>query len=1711
VTARPLSRKRSFGGCVGALLAGTLLTGMIAGAVPWAVQAAGAQTTMSCTFNGKAGPAAITGVVPGTTTLAIVCTGTSGLGLAGIMASPLGGVVVSPAKASDEADLGTLTKFTESPAGTYKATFKVPSSFKATDTNAVCPPSAGQFDAGLVGCPVAVINTASLAPFTGQEAILLDSSQTAPPNSPTLATSSSEVTAGETISFAEATGACPDNPTRSSDCWWGDALATSSTSSAPATLTVTLDGAAVAGATATVSGPGTNGLATYDGTTLVPQSLSGSLTLPSPLASGAHKLTVTQTNVTPFDGNGSSPHAGSPISASTTLFVGPTTAPVVTGVSPASGTSAGGTAVAISGSNFTAATAVHFGAAAAKSFKVNSSTSISATSPAGLGAVYVTVTTSKGTSLTSDGDRFVYVAPTAPVIASLSPSSGTEEGGTGVTVSGSGFTGSTSVRFGKTSAKSFKVISDTELVAVSPAGSGVVNLSITNPVGPSATTASDQYSYLPGGPGGPLVTGVDPSVGTAGTVVAVSGTGFSGATAVAFGTTAATSMTVVSDTAITATAPSGSPDGTTVDITVTTPIGTSATTGADQFSYVGPPIISSLSPDTGSPLGGYAITLNGSGFTGATAVDFGTTPATNFSVSGDSSITATAPLGTGTVYVRVTTPAGTSAKIAAAKFFYGAPTVASVSPNAGSPQGGYSVALTGTGFTGAVAVDFGTTPATNVVVSSDDTLTATVPAGSGTVHVTVRTNAGTSATSSADEFDYVATPTISGVSPNEGPTAGGNLVTISGTSLTGATAVDFGSTAATGITVLSDTSVTALVPAGSGTVDVNVTVPTGNTSASSPVQYTYVAVPTVTGVSPDSGLAQGGAPTVTVTGSGFTTATLVSFGPNGTGSFTFNSDSSISVTPPSSPSGAGPVDVTVTNPGGISATSAADVFTYEALPSVAGIEPDAGPVAGGTQVLVAGTGFTPSTTVDFGTVAASAVTVVNSTFIEATSPVPTGAGTVDITVTTSVGTSLTSGADQFTYQAAPTVTGLSPSSGPVGGGTSVTITGTNFQAATAVKFGATGSPSFTVDSSTSITATAPSSVTPGAVNVTVVTTSGTSAISTADHFVNLAVPTITGITPLAGPVSGGTSVTITGSGFTRPSAVSFGGVPAKSVTVVSATEITAVAPGQTTPAPFGATVNVTTPGGTAGNGSVGDTFTYTPVVPTITAVSPSRNTTAGDSQVTITGTGFTSDATVTFGADGASLSGASVLSPTTLTVNSPAGVPGTVNLVVSTSGGTTAITAQDEFTYVTETTNLIVTPETGNSSGDTVTVTGSGFPTGNWAVNNSGVILVQASPLATFLSGFSALNDLYTDNLAEPIVNNAGDFTTTFTLASPFTVGDPNGACPPLQYQVDMGLVGCAIVALSLNAVTFLANLGDVPVIYSGTQPDPPTLSVPSTVVHVGQTLNFSGTGWWGSYPGGGATADICGIGGNPATCDSVTGSGVVAGVAYSGSGGTLTGATVSGSIQVASDLAGCTSCFLTVTQPNLTPLPGTVTASLALTILPAVATVASVSPTDGPTGGGQKVTITGTGFTRATGVSFGKSPATSFTVKSSTEITATTPKHLAGVLDVKVTNAGGTSPTSVRDGYTFMPAPAVSGLAPNKGPTVGGTTVTITGTNLRGVTAVHFGSAAATSFAVKSDTEITATAPKHAVGKASITVTSPGGRSTNSPHTTYTYLAVPS
>jgi hypothetical protein len=169
---------------------------------------------------------------------------------------------------------------------------------------------------------------------------------------------------------------------------------------------------------------------------------------------------------------------------------GGASAPAVSSVSPNSGSTSGGTAVSITGTNFAAGASVSFGGTAATNITVVSSNSISATTPAhAAGAVSVVVTNTGGQSGTLTSG-FTYIAP-APTVSSVSPNSGSTNGGTAVTITGTNFAAGAMVTFGGTAATNVTVASSTSITATTPAhAAGAVNVVVTNTGGQSGTLSS---------------------------------------------------------------------------------------------------------------------------------------------------------------------------------------------------------------------------------------------------------------------------------------------------------------------------------------------------------------------------------------------------------------------------------------------------------------------------------------------------------------------------------------------------------------------------------------------------------------------------------------------------------------------------------------------------------------------------------------------------------------------------------------------------------------------------------------------------------------------------------------------------------------------------------------------------------------------------------------------------------------------------------------------------------------------------------------------------------------------------------------------------------------------------------------------------------------------------------------------------------------------
>jgi len=158
---------------------------------------------------------------------------------------------------------------------------------------------------------------------------------------------------------------------------------------------------------------------------------------------------------------------------------------------------------------------------------------------------------------------------------------------------------------------------------------------------------------------------------------------------------------------------------------------------------------------------------------------------------------------------------------------------------------------------------------------------------------------------------------------------------------------------------------------------------------------------------------------------------------------------------------------------------------------------------------------------------------------------------------------------------------------------------------------------------------------------------------------------------------------------------------------------------------------------------------------------------------------------------------------------------------------------------------------------------------------------------------------------------------------------------------------------------------------------------------------------------------------------------------------------------------------------------------------------VVSLAPASGPNTGGTAVTISGIGFTGATKVLFGTTPALSFQVVSDSDISATSPPEVKGPRNVYVFNAHGMSAKVAADEFAFkVPPAAITSLSPSSGPRSGGTSVTISGSGFTGATKVLFGTEVALSFTVVSDTQITAVAPAEAKGTHNVFVFAPGGTS---------------
>ncbi len=823
--------------------------------------------------------------------------------------------------------------------------------------------------------------------------------------------------------------------------------------------------------------------------------------------------------------------------------------------------------------------------------------------------------------------------------------------------------------------------------------------------------------------------------------------------------------------------------------------------------------------------------------------------------------------------------------------------------------------------------------------------------------VTLRSNG------ASDKITFTATaPNISSLSPTAG--AVGTSVTISGTAFGIATGtVSFNGTAAT-VSSWSDTSIAVQVPTGATTGPVTVT---AGGVVSNGVTFTVVPPPVVSSVAPLSGTA---GTAVTISGSNFGTATgTVKF--NGTtASITSWSSTSITTSVPALATSGGLV---VTTSIGIASNSTS--FTIPA-PNISNISP--GTARAGTPVTISGTNFgSVAGTVTFNGIAGSPTSWSNT---QIAVPVPATATTGPVIVTQGGA----SNSVNFTVIPPPSISSLTPASGPVN--TVVTIAGSGFgipQGTSVVKFnGTVATPISWSDSS--IVVPAPAGATTGPVTIV--------AGGTTSNGVTFTVtpgPSITSLSPASG--AAGTAVTISGQNFGASqggSVVRFNGAAA-AVSSWSATSIGVSVPNAATTGPVTVTVN-----GQASNGSAFTVNTGGTLSGSVTnssggaaisgATVQAMQAGVVKSSATTLANGSYSIANLSAGGYDVQVSASGFGTALKNSVNVSAGQTATANFSLSSPGSVTGkITQPDGVTGIA---GANVRVFVGSAAGSSATADAGG----NYSLTglNAGPYTLEAGAAGYVTS-------------SQSVSVSGGSATTANAILQPL-------AANPIKYVYDE--LGRLLAVIDPSGDTATYKYDATGNILSISRANSSQLSIISFTPQkgvVGSTVTINGTGF-------GATA-----GQNS--------------VSFNGVSATIVSAT---STQIVATVpATATTGPITVTAPG-----GSVSTSTAFTVLAdsGAPTISSFTPSSGLTG--SAVTITGTNYDPSPGnnrVHFNLSGA-SVNSATSTTLNVTVP-NAVGSGRISVTTANGKA-TSANDFFVPFNGHAVADLGFTGRMNLGGT-----------------------------------------------------------------------
>ncbi len=1237
-----------------------------------------------------------------------------------------------------------------------------------------------------------------------------------------------------------------------------------------------------------------------------------------------------------------------------------------------------------------------------------------------------------------------------PTLSSISPVVGSTNGGTAVTLSGSNFLTGATLTFGGISATNLVVTASNTITAVTPANpAGPVNVTVTNPDGQSSTLTVVQTPLTnPGfesGGSGWIWNSSGAATIVTNSVQAHSGNNF---------------LQLTSQ-------PTNLPS-----------YGAILGTGSSWSSQ-----FLAVNPGDKITFGGWVARVSGDGFARWTiaVADSNLANSTYISTANVTANTwtfvqASYTIPAGKAFVRFyaevynnTIPAQSNfddailqRQVAGGGFTYLAPpTLTSISPTSGGAIGGTPVTLTGSNFVNGASVKIGGAAASNVTVVNSTTITATTPANSpGTANVTVTNPDGDSAS-----LVGVVTPLT-----NAGFELGAPGWAWNGNSGTYAIVTN-SSQAHSGSNFLQLTSQPGNHPSCNGILS--------GTSQYLPVNpgdvITYGGW--VARLSGDGQahwalqvLDSNKANAIYVSTPNATSSTWTLFQqtytvPSGRAYVRFYAEVYGNTTTAQVNFDDAILQQQVANAG----------FIYDPPPTVTSIAPNSGAPAGGTAVTITGTNFFAGAGVTIGGVAATNVSVANSTTITATTAAHS-AGTVNVVVTNPDGdTGTLSAGYTYVLYPPPSLTGVSPASGSTNGGTAVTLTGSNFVTGAMVKFGSAAAISVVVVNSGSITAYTPAGAA-GAATVTVTNPDGQSS-SLSSAFTYALPPALTSISPVIGPVGGGTSVTLTGANFKSGATVTFGGVAGTNVVVVSGTVITVTAPSNALGA---AMVVVTNPDGQTsalqpvGNpgfemGNAGWSFSGSgseSIITSSTQAHSGRNfvqlksNTGNHPSLSAVFTGVNSSYlpvnpgdVITFGGwvsrvggDGSarwSLQVSDLNQQNPVYVSTPNVTANTwtfnqQTFVIPSNGRYIRFFAEIYNNSVTATAYFDDALFLRTTPGQVFTYITN--PTLGWIGPNSGP---ANSTTSVYISGANFVPGA--------TVSFGGTQATNVTVvdSATITATSPAGAAGTVAVTVTnpYSLTSASSLPYKFNPPLFINAVSPVT--------GPPA---------GGTNITISGGNF---LPGAKLT-----LGGIPAQSVATTPSSI-SGVAPAEAAGVVD---------------------IVVTNPD----GQLATASGAYSYSQPAPSIAAITPATGSTNGGTLVVISGANFLASPSVTFGTTAGTVVSASSSAIYLTTPTMSSAGAVNVTVVNSD-TQSGSVAGGFTYVsptPAPTITSLSSPSGSTAGGASIVINGTNFVSGATVTFGGVSATNISVANTTTINASTPPHAPGTVNVTVTNPDGQS---------------